>query len=189
MHPTKCKAQTNDETWCRRGSISVEEGLSIEVLSPDEGLKILGTKLTLKDYTTAELQNRISSAWRLFWSLKPTLLNKHVSVKRRLSLFDSTVGSCALWGTESWIPRADQLRELESARRSMLRRVVGSPRGVWEDWIPWMQRATHRALDLAAEVGIRSWADAHFALKWSWAGQVACSFEASWIKKVTEWRD
>ena len=67
LHPAKCKAQTNDSSWGRRGSIAVEGDFSIEIVPEGHGLKFLGTVLSLEDTMRAELQNGITAGWRMFW--------------------------------------------------------------------------------------------------------------------------
>ena len=49
LHPSKCKAQTNQEEWQRRGDIPVDDDLTVEVLDQDTGLILLGTVLSLTD--------------------------------------------------------------------------------------------------------------------------------------------
>ena len=111
------------------------------------------------------------------------------SVKRRLRLFDSTVGSCVLWCAQSWTLRVDEQRLLRSARRAMLRRIVSSPRSPDEDYITFIRRTTHRAEALAKSAHVRDWCEAHSLLKWSWAGHVARRGPNSWTWRTTVWRD
>ena len=128
LHPSKCKAQTNLENWHRRGEIKIEEGFNIEVLPEGQGLKLLGTLLTLEDTTGNEMRNRIASGWRMFWSMKPLLLNGKVSAKKRLRLLNSTVAKCVLWSCQSWTPRVEELKRLRSTQRAMMWKIVGQRR-------------------------------------------------------------
>ena len=121
--------------------------------------------------------------------MKAILLNQKISTHRRLRIFDATVSSCATWCCESWTPRADELRQLESARRSMLRKIVCPRRASAEEWLDWIARATHKALDWACRARVREWCGLHFEKKWHWAGHVARSSASSWLYKVTTWRD
>ena len=189
LHPSKCKAQTNLESCHRRGEIKIEEGFNIEVLPEGQGLKLLGTVLTLEDTTRHEMRNRIASGWRMFWSMKPLLLNGKVSKKKRLRLLDSTVANCVLWSCQSWTPRVEELKSLRSTQRAMMRKIVGQGRAPEEDWIPWIRRTTKKACDMANECKVRDWVTAHFAGKWSWAGHVARRPSDAWTWKTTTWRD
>ena len=189
LHPAKCKAQTNLEIWSQRGNVCLDEDFSIEVLPEGGGLKILGTTLALINGTAQEVQNRISAGWKQFWSMKKLLLNRKISINRRLKLFESTVTSCVLWSCQSWTPRAEELRQLESARRSMLRRIVSGGRAPDEDWLEWVKRVTRKSIQLAKDAGVREWTRAHATSKWLWAGHVARCPADSWTWRVTTWRD
>jgi hypothetical protein len=189
LHPAKCKTQTNLEIWSQRGNVCLDEDFSIEVLPEGGGLKILGTTLALINGTAQEVQNRISAGWKQFWSMKKLLLNRKISINRRLKLFESTVTSCVLWSCQSWTPRAEELRQLESARRSMLRRIVSGGRAPDEDWLEWVKRLTRKSIQLAKDAGVREWTRAHATSKWLWAGHVARCPADSWTWRVTTWRD
>ena len=189
LHPSKCKLQTNLTEWQRRGEVDVEDGFSVEVLGGDSNLLLLGTVLNLHDASQHEVANRIAAAWRMFWGMKAILLTQKISTHRRLRIFDATVSSCATWCCESWTPRADELRQLESARRSMLRKIVCPRRASAEEWLDWIARATHKALDWACRARVREWCRLQFEKKWHWAGHVARSSASSWLYKVTTWRD
>ena len=189
LHPSKCKVQTNLTERDQRGMTAIDEDLSVEIIDAGSNLTLLGTVLNLTDVTEHEIENRIAAGWKLFWALKRVLLNKRESLHRRLKLFDATVGSCTTWCCESWTPRAEELRQLETARRSMLRKIVCPNRGPTEDWLDWVKRATRRALDWASRAGVREWGGFHFERKWRWAGHVARSRSTTWLYRVTMWRD
>ena len=89
LHPSKCKIQTNITDWEQRGDVVIEEGFSVEVLDSDSNLVLLGTVLGLMDCTRHEIVNRIAAGWKLFWSMKPVLLNTKISVNCRIRLFDN----------------------------------------------------------------------------------------------------
>jgi hypothetical protein len=117
------------------------------------------------------------------------LLNRRVSIIRRLRLFNATVSSCVTWCCESWAPRVEELRRLEVARRSMLRKIVCAGRAPTEEWLDWIRRATRKALDLAIRAGVREWTSFHNFRKWHWAGHVARRGVDTWLYRVTTWRD
>ena len=61
--------------------------------------------LHLNDPTVADIQKRIGAAWRMLWGRGSILMNKAISVNRRLSVVHAIISSCMLWWTESWTPR------------------------------------------------------------------------------------
>ena len=189
LHPSKCKVQTNNTAWTQRGDIDIEEGFSVEILPYDEGLVVLGTLLHLTDPTGREIRNRVAAGWKSFWSMSRLLTNRKVSLTQRLKVFDGSVANSVLWCTESWTPREEELRLLETTRRAMLRRMAAVRRCIDETWLDWIQRATHTALAAAERAGVRCWKFTHFMRKWLWAGHVARRPSCSWLIKITEWRD
>jgi hypothetical protein len=121
--------------------------------------------------------------------MKALLLNHGASIRKRLRFFDSTVGSCVLWCASSWTPRVEELRLLQTAKRAMLRRIVGQKRAPDKDFLSWVQRVTHKAESAAASAGVRDWIREHGRMKWQWAGHVARRPADSWLWRVTPWRD
>ena len=121
--------------------------------------------------------------------MKPLLMNRGCSLKRRLKQFDSTVSSCVLWCCESWTLSAEDRRRLETTRRAMLRRIVNASRALDEDYVCWIRRATRKAKAIADSARVREWVRAHSTSKWGWAGHVARRPVHSWVWRATTWRD
>ena len=167
----------------------MEGGFSVKVLEEGEPLEVLGTMLSLTDATKAEIEHRVATGWRKFWAMQKMLLNKDVSLSCRLKLFDTSVGACVLYGSNSWTPRAAEIRFLTAAQNKMLRRICGFRRAPEEQWHAWVQRVTKKAWDKAQAVGVRRWPEAHAQRKWSWAGHVSRMSAASWVWRTTFWRD
>jgi hypothetical protein len=188
LHPSKCKAQTNDSDWQRRGKISLADGFSINILEAGESLELLGTMLNLEESTGYEITHRIASAWRVFWRLKSLLLNRRASLRRRLRLFDATVGGSVCWCCESWAPKCAELRQVEVVQRSMLRKIVGMRRDTEETWVDWICRTTRKTLAIAVNFGVRNWKNNHLRSKWLWAGHVARSDPRGWLHLASFWR-
>ena len=121
--------------------------------------------------------------------MKPLLQNRMASLRSRLRLLYSTVGSCVLWCSESWTPRVEKTRLLTTAYHAMLRRVAGSARAPGEDYLSWIHRVTHKAQGLAQKAGVRNWVDACRRSKWSWAGHASRGPVKTWVSRVNTWRD
>ena len=167
----------------------LETGFSVHVLAKDQPLTLLGTSLCLQDICGTEVPNRIASSWRLFWALRPLLLNKDVSLHKRMRLFQATVSSCALWCAESWALRATEVRQWRTAQHAMLRRMAGVRRATDESWVEWIQRATDKARGLASASGVHDWAHVYYERKWNWAGLVARRSDITLTYRATSWRD
>ena len=61
LHPSKCKVQSNTDD-SRLGDVEIDTGFSVNFVTAEAGLKILGVLVTLDGTTSTELNNRIASA-------------------------------------------------------------------------------------------------------------------------------
>ena len=189
LHPTKCQIQTNLASFNKRGDITISPGFSVRVLEHEQSLSLLGTSLALEDVTGQEIVSRISAGWRTFWSLKSLLLNSGVSLRKRLQLFDRTVGSCVTWCSESWALRDTEARKLQAAQRAMLRRIAAVSRKSGESWVDWIRRATAKAVRFSTGAGVREWVLYHYQRRWDWLGHVSRRPPSALTWRTQSWRD
>ena len=71
------------------------------------------------------LTHRVSCAWAKFRALEETLLDKQVSIRLRLKLFDAVVTPALLYSLETCPLTENQRERLNAVQRRMLRRIVG----------------------------------------------------------------
>ena len=82
-----------------------------------------------------EVRSRLAAGWSNFDALKNLLLDRKISVKRRPTLFDATLGSTALWFTEYPALRVEDKLTLKGGLNSMLRKVVNISRAKGEVYV------------------------------------------------------
>ena len=87
-----------------------------------------------------DLKHRSQIPWMKFDEHKDTLLNRHVSVRLRLTLFDSVITPTILFGLLTSPSTSSQLQTLEVVRNRMLRSIVGWVPLVDHDWRALMQK-------------------------------------------------
>ena len=105
LHPDKTKIIHNDHSTTKSRRIPHHiniNDMSIEILPPSGSLKYLGRVLTFRDPHRAEIEHRITAAWRKFHSLKQELTSPNYSLNDRLRLFHGTVSATILYGSEAW---------------------------------------------------------------------------------------
>ena len=188
LNASKCEIQTNAHPARTPSHLDVD-GVRFPVVSPQVGFKVLGVQLALANGMAAELDARIACAWGKFHEAWPLLRRRDTSLAKRLRLFDAKVGAAALWCCESWTLTRRQKQRLRSTERAMLRRFAGPRCNAAEEYIPWIKRATHCAESKRDEVGIKSWVEAYYWKKWSWAGHIARNDAHRWTCRLTKWRD
>ena len=185
-------------TWdaAASGSTSVRVGAhDVGILSEMESDKYLGRKLTMHMTHEAELDHRLAAAWAAFHSNKGELCNKHYKIEDRLKLFQSVVSPVALYACSTWALKQTMERKLHTAWRQMLRYVFrihrcrpnGSDEGA-EPWVDFVQRAAHKAEELALHYGLESWVRTCRRRKWRLASKLVNESEDKWSKKVLDWK-
>jgi hypothetical protein len=100
----------------------------------------------------AAVGHRTSCAWAKFHALQGSLLNRHVSIKLRLALFDATVSASMTYGLETCPLTTQQLEQVDVTQRKMLRKIAGWTHyedETWEDSGRRMKRRLETALALS----------------------------------------
>ena len=134
LHPEKCKLQTNNPT-VPAGLRNVRDGFPVEIVPPSDGFMLLGCRFCWGNLMANEVQHRIAGAWAKFRSLKRMLLHPDGTLKKRLQLFDATVGSCMLWCSESWCLPKDHKTACRRAQHAMLENIVAPNTAPGEEWV------------------------------------------------------
>ena len=114
----------------------------IEVLRGRQNQKYLGKKLfgDLRNRAMVDLQNQRQIPWMKFNEHGDTLLNRHVSLRLCLKLFDSVIIPTILFGLLTCPLTSNQLQKLEVVRNRMLRSIVGWAPLVGNDWHALLQK-------------------------------------------------
>ena len=66
LHPSKCKAQTNNASFAKRGNIQIADSSAIEVLPHGDPLRLFGTDAAVENTTTPEIPKRCRVADEAF---------------------------------------------------------------------------------------------------------------------------
>ena len=114
----------------------------VEVLHEDRHHRYLGRQLSLspQNRTRIEVQHRKNHAWASFHKHKKVILNRHVSVAKRLKFFDVCVSPSILFALVCFPLIRGQVEDLDILQRKMIRRIVGWRRIDGEPWDETMRR-------------------------------------------------
>ena len=124
------------------------------------GRKICGD---FRRQSRTELAHRISAAWGKFNKLRFIFVNKHLSIKGRLKLFNAVVTPTALFGLSTLALTARQLEQLDICQRKMFRNIVGWSRDADATWEETMRRMNARASSAPKQHPVPSWSSVHRA--------------------------
>ena len=130
-----------------------------------------------------DLQHRSQIAWMTCNEYRDTLLNRHVSLRLRLKLFDFAITPTISFGLLTCPLTSNQLQKLEVVRNRMLRSIVGWAPLVDNDW-----HASNRKLENAQQIfNVRPWTEKLFVGRFRFAAKIASAMN-SWASITREWR-
>jgi hypothetical protein len=96
------------------------DDIPIELVSK---FKYLGQTFSFNNNSEEEVDNRISAAWKSFWSLKKFFQSK-LPIYHKKRLFDTCILSTFTYGCQTWSLTNKQKGKLQIAQRSMERRMI-----------------------------------------------------------------
>lgn len=101
-----------------------------------EEFKYLGSILTNKSEVTKEVQQRITNANRMFFSLNNLFRSRLISQKNKVHLYTTLVRPVLLYGCETWATSATTEEAICAFERKVLRKIYGpiynAMEGKWE---------------------------------------------------------
>ena len=133
-----------------------------------------------------DIQHRSQIAWMKFNEHEDTLLNRHVSLRLRLKLFDSVITPTIEFGLMTCPLISNQLQKLEVVRNRMLRSIVGWAPLVDNDWHALMQKRNKKLENAQQIFNVRPWTERllvgrfRFAAKISSAVNSGASITSEW---------
>jgi hypothetical protein len=185
LHAGKTKVLVTD-ALARHSPISCP-GFDVEVLQEGGSEKYLGRKLSVDDFRNVEFKNRVAMGWASFFKLKGALCNRHVPIRHRIALLESSVSPCILYACGTWTMTADMAHKLRSTQRRMLRWMMKTMRYDDESWPDYISRATHRVEELAFQNGFKDWVDVQCQRKSKLAAKTWLSADGRWAKRLMHW--
>ena len=133
LNASKTKILTNEIQ--EEHFISVGD-VQIGIVAEDGKHKYLGRYLSgvFENRSTIEIAHRLQCGWQKFGQHSSTLLNKSVSIKLRLKLFDSVVTPSVLFGLHVLPISKSNMDKITVCQRKMLRKIVGRTRHPGDSW-------------------------------------------------------
>lgn len=88
-----------------------------------EGFKYLEQILAFKNKSDKEIDERISAAWRSFWTLKRLLISDLTLFHKR-KLMDSVILPVSTYGAQSWTLKASTTKKIAAEQKAMERKIL-----------------------------------------------------------------
>ena len=142
LNASKTKILTNEVQAEQFISVG---GVQISIVAENDKHKYLGRYLSgaFENRSIIEVAHRLQCGWQKFGHYSSTLLNKNVSMKLRLKLFDSVVSPSLLFGLHVLPLSKNSMDKIMVCQRKMLRKIVGwtrHPNDTWETVLRNMKR-------------------------------------------------
>ena len=125
--------------------------------------------MTPENRIRIELQHRKNAAWASFHKHKKVILNRHVSVEKRLRFFDMCVSPSMMFALTAFPLTRSQIDEIDVLQRKMLRRIIGWRRIKGEAWDETMRRMRDRLESARGLYAWHSWSYRFFRDQWRFA--------------------
>lgn len=168
MNTTKTKIMSNSESF----PITVN-GKTVEYV---EEYTYLGQIISPKDLTTKEINNRVTLAWKRYWSLKEVMKNPLIPLKAKSKIFNSCILPVMTYGCQTWSLTNHNIHKLETCQHSMERSILN------------IKLKDKVKLDTIRKK--TEFTDVTYCikkLKWRWAGHIVRINKEKWSKDITEW--
>lgn len=135
----------------------------------------LGQLISFKNHMEKEIQRRITSTWKKFWSLK-TVMKSNVDIKIKQKVFDSCILPCLTYGCQTWTLTKKHEQMIEVAQRKLERSMLNIK---ITDRVPNLEIRKRSKISDALRLTKK--------LKWKWAGHIMRMTNSKWTKVITEW--
>ena len=156
LNASKTKILTNE--MLEEEFISVGD-VQIGIVPEDGKHKYLGRYLSgvFENRSTIEIAHRIQCGWYKFGRLASTLLNKNVSIKLRLKLFDTVVKPSVLFGLHVLPISTSNMDKLRICQNKMLRKIVGWVHHPGNEWETVMRIMKTKVSNAMQQYYVRPW--------------------------------
>ena len=156
LNADKTKILTNE--ILEEQSVSVG-GTEIGLIAENGKHKYLGRYLpgVFENRSIIEVAHRIQCGWHKFGRHSSTLLNKNVSIKLRLKLFDAVVTPSILFGLHVLPISGKNMTKITGCQNKMLRKIVGWSWHSGDNWETVMSSMKRKVMNAMQQHHVRPW--------------------------------
>lgn len=161
------------------------DGDFIQILQLDVSHRYLGRHLNLSNQRCdMELKHRKQQVWFAFKKHQKVLLNKNVSLKKRLQYFDMCISPCILYALVAFPMSKSHLEQVYILQRKMIRIIVGWRRNANEDWRNIMRRMKMRLEKARDLFAWKNWSTQYARNQWNYLIHILLSQNHLWVKDL-----
>ena len=171
--------------------LATDGGLKFAILQRNVGQKWLGCMLAAEGSQSQhlDLEYHLQQASKSFYANRWILLDRSVSISKRLKYFNAVVSSVACFGSGHRAIYSSQLATLDVHFRKLCRSIVGPPSEV--DWNAAWNEILHlwneRTRSFVANAHVNTWSYITCKNYWNLAKHVASLPEHRWVQRLLSW--
>ena len=171
--------------------LATDGGLKLAILQRNVGQKWLGCMLAAEGSQSQhiDLEYHLQQASKSFYANRWILLDRSVSISKRLKYFNAVVSSVACFGSKHRAIYSSQLSTLDVHFRKLCRSIVGPPSEV--DWNAAWNEILHlwneRTRSFVANAHVNTWSYITCKNYWNLAKHVASLPEHRWVQRLLSW--
>ena len=174
--------------WIRGPFLARDSGLKLTILQRNVGQNWLGCMLTAAgtQLQHIDLEYHLLQTSNCFYANRWILLDRSVSISKRLKYFNAVVSSCVCFGSGHRAIYNSQLATLDVQFRKLCRSIVGPPperdwNAVWNLW-------DERVRNFIANAHANTWSYITCKNYWNLARHVAALPAHRWVQRLLSWR-
>ena len=163
--------------------------VQINIVPENEKHKYLGRYLpgAFENRSIIEVAHRLQCGWHKFGRHANILLNKNVSIKLRLKLFDSVVTPSLLFGLHVLPISKISMDKIMVCQRKMLRKIVGWTRHPQDSWETVMRAMKIKIQNAMTRYYVRPWDQCIQEKKISHLDRLIVMHDVRWEKLSMQW--
>ena len=192
LNADKTRIFTNDVAVSNAAEPTVLQlaGCQLPVMTSQVFHKYLGKKFggDLRNRSECNVNYRMECAWGKFHSQKAVLLNRSISLRLRLKLFDAIVTPTAVYGLSTTAMTAQQRARVVSTRSKMLRRIVRFSKLPHESWEEAGRRTKQKVTAALKIFPVSDWLVVLDRSMWRLVARLATGDSQEWPAQVLRWR-
>ncbi|CAH2097703.1 unnamed protein product [Euphydryas editha] len=136
----------------------------------------LGQIISFNDQMSKELDKRIATGWKKYWTMKEIMKSKELGIRIKQKTFDTCILPCITYGCETWALTQSHRDKLTRCQRAMERSMLGLK---LKDKV--------RSTDIRRKTKLTDILSRIDQLKWRWTGHMLRCTMDKWSKQVTVW--
>lgn len=186
LNASKTKILTNE---IQEQQFILVGDVQINIVPENENHKYLGRYLlgAFENRSIIEVAHRLQCGWHKFGRHANVLLNKNVSIKLRLKLFDSAVTPSLLFGLHVLPISKISMDKIMICQRKMLRKNVGWTRRSQDSWEIVMRAMKTKIQNAMTRYYVRPWDECIQEKKISHFDRLTVMHDGRWGKLSMQW--